>query len=72
MAGSIANAEEDGLVVPAGFLQCFGTPWVPVDRITGVLEQVGGAFVDQVVGHVGDYNPVGGMGWVWNRPWNLE
>ena len=51
VTGGIADAEEDGLILPAGFLEGNGAPGIPIDRVIGVLAQVGGKGVGEVVGH---------------------
>ncbi len=51
VAGGIADAEEDGLILPAGLFEGLGGPGVPVDRVSGVLAQVGGEGRGEVVGH---------------------
>ena len=40
VAGGVADAEEDGLVLGAGLLQGLRPPGVPVHRVVGVLQQV--------------------------------
>ena len=45
MAGSVANAEEDGLVLLASLGEGLLAPWVPIDGVVSVLEQVRGGFV---------------------------
>ena len=46
VAGGIADAEQDGLVLGPGPLQRLFAPGVPVDRVIGVLEQVGAGLVN--------------------------
>ena len=42
MAGGVANAQEDRFVFGLRFSQGFFTPGVPVYRVVGVLEKIGG------------------------------
>ena len=51
VTGRVADAEQDGLVLPLRRLRRLGSPGVPIDRIVRVLTQVGTRFVDQAVGH---------------------
>jgi hypothetical protein len=51
MAGGIANAQENWNIPSAGFFESFFTPWVPVNRVVGVLKQVGRIRVLQSIGH---------------------
>ncbi len=51
VAGGVADAEEDGLVLGLGAGQCFRPPRVPVHGVMGVLKEVGAGFVDEAVGH---------------------
>ena len=51
VTGRIANTEEDWLVFPPGFLECGRIPGIPVHRVAGVLAQVRGKRVGEVVGH---------------------
>ncbi len=44
MAGSIANAEKDGLVFGFGFCERGFAPRVPIDWIMGVLLEIGAGF----------------------------
>ncbi len=50
VARAVADGEENGLVLGAGAGQRLLAPGVPVDRVVGVLAQVGRGFVDQTVG----------------------
>ena len=52
VAGGVANAEEDGLVLLPGFLQGLLAPGVPVHGVVGVLHKVGAGLVDESVGHI--------------------
>jgi hypothetical protein len=49
MTGRIADGEEDGLVLRLGPVEGLVTPGVPVDGVVGVLQEVGGFFMDQSV-----------------------
>ena len=51
VAGGIADAQEDGFLFPDGFGVSFRAPRIPVDRVIGVLAQVRGEGVGEVVGH---------------------
>jgi len=50
VAGAVADAEEDGFVFAFGFFEGFFAPWVPVDWVVLVLEEVGGFFAGEPVG----------------------
>jgi hypothetical protein len=50
VAGRVADRQEDRLVLGRRFGEGFGAPRVPVDRIVGVLSQVGAGFCSQAVG----------------------
>jgi hypothetical protein len=50
VAGAVADAEEDGFVFAFGFFEGFFAPWVPVDGVVLVLEEVGGFFAGEPVG----------------------
>jgi len=52
VAGGVADAEEDGLVVLGGALKRFGSPGIPVDRIVLVLKQVGAGFLRESILHL--------------------
>ncbi len=52
VACGVADAQEDRLVVTLRLLESLGSPRVPVDRICGVLEEVGAGFVRETVRHV--------------------
>ncbi len=52
MAGRVADGEEDRPVLPSRPLERLGSPRIPVDRVIGVLEEVGARFVGEAVGHV--------------------
>jgi hypothetical protein len=49
VAGRIADREEDRLVGGAGCLERLVAPGVPVDRVVGVLAEVGARLVGQAV-----------------------
>ena len=53
VTGRIADRQQDGLVLAARFLQGFLAPRVPVDRVVGMLQQVGTGFGSKTVGHGG-------------------
>jgi hypothetical protein len=40
VAGAVADAEEDGFVFAFGFFEGCFAPWVPVDWVVLVLEEV--------------------------------
>jgi len=50
VAGGISDAHQNGLVFLSGFLNSFVSPGIPVNRVVGVLEQVGAAFVNEFIG----------------------
>ena len=52
VTGSITDAQENGLVFTTGFLQGFRTPGIPVDRVVGVLDEIGGVLVCEMIGHI--------------------
>ena len=51
VAGGVADAQEDGLVLPRGPPEGLLSPGVPVDRVVDVLEKVGTALTSEMVGH---------------------
>ena len=51
VAGGVANAEKDGLVLGPRSLQRSLSPGIPIHRVVSVLEQVRAGLVDQVIGH---------------------
>ena len=53
VAGRITDAEEDGLVLFLRLLERLGAPREPIDRVVGVLQQVGRLLVRQPVGVLG-------------------
>ena len=50
VAGGIADTKEDRLVFSLGFLKSLITPRIPIYRVMGVLQEVGGFLVNQPVG----------------------
>ncbi len=50
VAGGVADGQEDGLVLRLGRGEGGLAPGVPLDRVVGVLQQIGAFFVDQAVG----------------------
>jgi hypothetical protein len=50
VAGGIADAQEDGLVLPASPFQGLRPPGVPIHRVMGVLLQIGAGALEQAVG----------------------
>jgi hypothetical protein len=54
MAGGVSDAEENRFIFLFRSIECFLTPWVPIDWVMRVLQQVGGFFLSE---------PVGGAGW---------
>ena len=49
VACGIPDAQENGLVLPPGLIQSLRSPWIPVHRLVGVLEQIGAGFLGQPV-----------------------
>ncbi len=49
VAGGVADRKEDRLVLPSCRLECLFTPWVPVDGVVGMLEQVGALLAGEPV-----------------------
>jgi len=54
MTRRITNAYEHELILFPGFLQCLIAPWIPINGIVSVLEQIGAGFFDQPVGGMHD------------------
>ena len=54
MAGGVADAEENRFIFLFRSIEGFLTPWVPIDWVMCVLQQVRGFFLSE---------PVGGAGW---------
>lgn len=50
VARGIANAYQDRLILGLRFLERFRPPGIPVNRIVGVLQQVGTRLVQQTIG----------------------
>ena len=50
VAGGIADAEEDGLVLGARRFERLRPPRIPVNRVVSVLKQIGTRLVDQTIG----------------------
>jgi hypothetical protein len=53
VAGRVAHREQHRLVLAAGQLEGFRAPGIPVDRIVGVLEQVGARLGGETIGGAG-------------------
>ena len=53
VTGGISDREEDGPVLAPRSCKSLFTPGMPLDRVVGVLQQIGGGFEDQPVGVVG-------------------
>ncbi len=51
VARGVADREEDRPILGAGALERLGAPWVPVDGVVGVLEQVGARLGREAVRH---------------------
>jgi len=51
MAGGVADAEEDQLVLAPCLLKRLFSPRIPIDRIAGVLQQVRASLAGKSVGH---------------------
>jgi hypothetical protein len=51
VAGCISNAYKYGLVLLPCFSQSFLSPWIPIHRVMGVLEEVGAGFSEKIIGH---------------------
>ena len=49
VTGGIPDREEDGTVLPFRCLQGLWSPGVPVDRVRGMLEEIGTGFVDEAI-----------------------
>ena len=48
--GRVTNRQEDEFAFLLGALKSFRTPWVPVDWVVRVLQQIGAGFTGQSVG----------------------
>ena len=44
VAGGVAYGEEDGFVELFGEVKSFRGPWMPINGVVGVLEEVGALF----------------------------
>ena len=53
VARGVSDAEQYGDAAPAGLLECLVAPWVPVDGVFGVLEEVWACFFGESVGQFG-------------------
>ena len=62
VAGRVADAQQDGLVLVPGPLEGLLTPRVPVHGVVGVLEEVGAGLVYQAVGHLKPLSAEGARG----------
>ena len=51
MAGAVADAQEDWFVLAACFRQRLRSPWVPVDGVVGMFQQVRTCLLRQAIGH---------------------
>jgi hypothetical protein len=49
MTRRVANAEKYRLVFALRLFEGLGSPWIPVNRIIGVLEEVGAGFLGEAV-----------------------
>src|SRR3990172_9255929 len=49
MAGGIADGEQNGLVLAPGLFERFLAPGIPVDGVSGVLQEVGAGFLREAV-----------------------
>lgn len=50
VAGGIADGQQNGLVFFLSPRQGFVIPWIPVDRVVGMLEQIRALAMNEVVG----------------------
>ncbi len=50
VAGRVPDRQEDRLVLLLGPVECFFSPWVPVDRVVDMLEEIGAGFVREPIG----------------------
>lgn len=63
MTGRVSDGEEYRFVFDSGFRECLIAPWVPVNWVVGVLQEVRGFFVYELVGvfmisHFVDLSPI--------------
>jgi hypothetical protein len=49
VTGGIADGQKYRFVLRPRFVKRLVTPWVPVDGVVGVLEEIGGFFVDEFI-----------------------
>ena len=49
VAGRVADREQDGLVLARRALERFAAPGIPVDRVVGVLQEIGAGSVGELV-----------------------
>jgi hypothetical protein len=49
MTRGVANAEENGAIFFPGPTQGLFSPWIPFDRIMGMLEEIRAGFMNQAV-----------------------
>jgi len=49
VATRVPYAQEDGFVLPPGFLQSFVAPRIPVNRVMGMLLMIWADFVNQTI-----------------------
>ena len=60
VAGGVADGQQNGPVLGVGFVERLRSPGIPVDRIVGVLQQIGAGFVDQAIGALGIHDSLHG------------
>ena len=51
MAGAVADAQKDGLVLPPGLVKRLAAPGVPVHGILGMLQEIGACLLFEMVAH---------------------
>jgi hypothetical protein len=51
MAGGITDRQQNGAASLSGHREGFRPPWIPVDRIFGMLEKIWACFPTQEIGH---------------------
>jgi hypothetical protein len=49
VAGGITNGQKHRFIQSACLVKCLVTPWVPVDGVMGVLQQVGRIFIYKTI-----------------------
>ena len=52
MARTVADGEEDRFSLGLGSGESFRTPGIPIDRVVGMLLEIGAALVEQAIGRV--------------------